>query len=223
MMNYLSLLNIVYLKLLDSFMNGLNSRMIKRDIWKMSKESSTNQFTDIMKLSNKFKRIVGQWINGEMKGQIFGLVGPPGVGKTTICKNGLSKCLVNANGQSRPYAFLALGGATNGSYLVGHNYTYLGSRWGHIVEILMETKCMNPIIYIDELDKVSGTEHGKEIIGILTHMTDPVQNKEFHDKYFQGINIDLSKVLFVFSYNDRHLIDRILRDRIQEITVKSFV
>ena len=169
----------------------------------------------------QIKRIVGQWINGEMKGQIFGLVGPPGVGKTTICKNGLSKCLVNANGQSRPYAFLALGGATNGSYLVGHNYTYLGSRWGHIVEILMETKCMNPIIYIDELDKVSGTEHGKEIIGILTHMTDPVQNKEFHDKYFQGINIDLSKVLFVFSYNDRHLIDRILRDRIQEITVKS--
>ena len=169
----------------------------------------------------QIKRIVGQWINGEMKGQVFGLVGPPGVGKTTICKNGLSKCLVNKNGKSRPYAFLALGGATNGSYLVGHNYTYLGSRWGHIVEILMDTKCMNPIIYIDELDKVSATEHGKEIIGILTHMTDPVQNKEFHDKYFQGIDIDLSKVLFVFSYNDRGLIDRILRDRIQEITVKS--
>jgi ATP-dependent Lon protease len=169
----------------------------------------------------QIKRIVGQWINGEMNGQVFGLVGPPGVGKTTICKNGLSKCLVNKNGKSRPYAFLALGGATNGSYLVGHNYTYLGSRWGHIVEILMDTKCMNPIIYIDELDKVSATEHGKEIIGILTHMTDPVQNKEFHDKYFQGIDIDLSKVLFVFSYNDRGLIDRILRDRIQEITVKS--
>ena len=169
----------------------------------------------------QIKRIVGQWINGEMKGQVFGLVGPPGVGKTTICKNGLSKCLVNENGISRPYAFLALGGATNGSYLVGHNYTYLGSRWGHIIEILMDTKCMNPIIYIDELDKVSATEHGKEIIGILTHMTDPVQNKEFHDKYFQGIDIDLSKVLFVFSYNNRGLIDRILRDRIQEITVKS--
>ena len=80
---------------------------------------------------------------------------------------------------------------------------------------------MNPIIFIDELDKVSHTEHGKEIIGILTHITDPAQNMEYHDKFFQGIPIDLSKVLFVFSYNDRSLIDRILRDRIHEITIKA--
>lgn len=171
----------------------------------------------------QIKRIVGQWINGEMKGQIFGLVGPPGVGKTTICKNGLSKCLVNKNGEYRPFAFLALGGKSNGSYLDGHNYTYLGSRWGKVVEILMETKCMNPIIYVDELDKVSQTEHGREIIGILTHLTDPVQNKEFSDKYFQGIEFDLSKALFVFSYNDRSKVDRILRDRIQEIRINSLV
>lgn len=171
----------------------------------------------------QIKRIVGQWINGEMKGQIFGLVGPPGVGKTTICKNGLSKCLVNKNGECRPFAFLALGGKSNGSYLDGHNYTYLGSRWGKIVEILMETKCMNPIIYVDELDKVSQTEHGREIVGILTHLTDPVQNKEFSDKYFQGIEFDLSKALFVFSYNDRSKVDRILRDRIQEIRINSLV
>ena len=171
----------------------------------------------------QIKRIVGQWINGEMKGQIFGLVGPPGVGKTTICKNGLSKCLINKNGEYRPFAFLALGGKSNGSYLDGHNYTYLGSRWGKIVEILMETKCMNPIIYVDELDKVSQTEHGREIIGILTHLTDPVQNKEFSDKYFQGIEFDLSKALFVFSYNDRSKVDRILRDRIQEIRINSLV
>ena len=169
----------------------------------------------------QIQRIVGQWINGEMKGQIFGLVGPPGVGKTTICKNGLSKCLINKNGDARPFAFLALGGKSNGSYLDGHNYTYLGSRWGKIVEILMETKCMNPIIYVDELDKVSQTEHGREIIGILTHLTDPVQNKEFSDKYFQGIEIDLSKALFIFSYNDRMKVDRILRDRIQEIRINS--
>ena len=171
----------------------------------------------------QIQRIVGQWINGEMKGQIFGLVGPPGVGKTTICKNGLSKCLVNKNGDARPFAFLALGGKSNGSYLDGHNYTYLGSRWGKIVEILMETKCMNPVIYIDELDKVSQTEHGREIVGILTHLTDPVQNKEFSDKYFQGVEIDLSKALFIFSYNDRMKVDRILRDRIQEIRINSLV
>jgi flagellar biosynthesis GTPase FlhF len=168
----------------------------------------------------QIKRLIGQWINGEMKGQIFGLVGPPGVGKTTICKEGLSKCFVEDNGKPRPFAYLALGGATNGSYLNGHSYTYVGSTWGKIVDILMETKCMNPIIYIDELDKISTSEYGKEIVGILTHITDSTQNKEFSDKYFQGIEIDLSKVLFIFSYNDRNLIDRILRDRIQEITIK---
>ena len=168
----------------------------------------------------QIKRLIGQWINGEMKGQCFGLSGPPGVGKTTICKNGLAKCLVDDNGNTRPFAFLALGGATNGSVLEGHNYTYLGSTWGKIADILMETKCMNPIIYIDELDKVSKTQHGKEIIGILTHLTDPVQNKDFQDKYFSGIPLDLSKVLFVFSYNNSSLIDRILRDRIHEIKVK---
>ena len=85
----------------------------------------------------------------------------------------------------------------------------------------METKCMNPIIYIDELDKISRTEHGKEIISILTHLTDPAQNKEFQDKYFTGIDLDLSKAFFIFSYNDSNLINRILRDRITEIKIKA--
>jgi len=76
---------------------------------------------------------------------------------------------------------------------------------------------MNPIIYIDELDKVSKTEHGKEIIGILTHLIDPTQNDTFQDKYFGGIDLDLSKALFIFSYNDPELIDKILLDRIHRI------
>jgi len=73
---------------------------------------------------------------------------------------------------------------------------------------------MNPIIFIDEIDKVSHTEHGKEIISILTHLTDSTQNDEFEDKYFSGIKFDLSKALIVFSFNDINLIDPILRDRI---------
>ena len=81
----------------------------------------------------------------------------------------------------------------------------------------METKCMNPIIFIDELDKVSKTEHGKEIIGILTHLIDQTQNDEFQDKYFNGIDLDLSKALFIFSYNDVDSIDKILLDRIHRI------
>ena len=116
---------------------------------------------------------------------------------------------------------MPLGGATNGSILEGHHYTYLGSTWGKIVDILMETKCMNPIIYIDELDKISKTEHGKEIISILTHITDQSQNKEYFDRYFASIPIDLSQVLFIFSYNDRDSIDRVLLDRIQEIEIKA--
>jgi len=167
------------------------------------------------------ERLIAQWINGKMEGNVFGFQGPPGVGKTTLCKKGLAKCLIDDDGNSRPFAFIPLGGSSNGSILDGHNYTYVGSTWGKIVDILMETKCMNPIIYIDELDKVSKTEHGREIIGILTHLTDPSQNDEFTDKYFSGIKLDLSKCLIVFSYNDSSLIDGILADRITEVKVKA--
>ena len=169
----------------------------------------------------QIERLIAQWMNGKMDGQVFGFQGPPGVGKTTIAKKGLSKCLMDEDGNPRPFAFLPMGGSTNGAILEGHSYTYLGSTWGRIVDILMETKCMNPIIYIDEVDKVSQTEHGREIIGILTHLTDFSQNTEFTDKFFAGIKFDLSKVLFVFSYNDPHKIDPILRDRITEVNVKA--
>ena len=81
----------------------------------------------------------------------------------------------------------------------------------------MECECMNPIIYVDELDKVSQTENGREIISILTHLTDPAQNEEFQDRYFAGVKLDMSRVLFVFSYNDPSRIDPILLDRIHRI------
>ena len=163
------------------------------------------------------ERIIGQWINGEMNGYCFGFEGPPGTGKTSFAKKGLTQCLKDEDGNPRPFSFIALGGSSNGATLEGHSYTYVGSTWGRIVDILMESKCMNPIIFIDELDKVSKTEHGKEIIGILTHMTDSTQNDEFSDKYFSGIKIDLSKALIIFSYNDVDKIDPILLDRIHRI------
>ncbi len=169
----------------------------------------------------QLEQILGQWINGKSNGVILGLVGPPGIGKTCIIKHGLSKCLVDKDNNPRPFAFLPLGGATNGSFLDGHSYTYVGSTWGRIVDILIETKCMNPIIFIDELDKVSNTEHGREIVGILTHLTDASQNTEFTDKYFAGIKFDLSKCLIVFTYNDASKVDRILRDRITTVEMKA--
>ena len=166
---------------------------------------------------NQIQRIFGQWINGEISGYCFGFEGPPGVGKTTIAKKGISKCLINSDESCRPFGFIAIGGSSNSSTLDGHNYTYVGSTWGRIVDILIENKCMNPIIFIDELDKISKTENGKEIIGILTHLVDTTQNNTFQDKYFSGIDLDLSKVLFIFSYNDVEAIDKILLDRIHRI------
>lgn len=170
---------------------------------------------------NQIKHIIAQWVNGENTGYVFGFEGPPGTGKTTLAKQGIAKCLRDEDGNNRPFIFIALGGSSNGSTLEGHNYTYVGSTWGRIVDALIKSKCMNPIIYIDELDKISKTEHGKEIVGILTHMTDLSQNEEFADKYFSGIKFDISKCLIIFSYNDPSLIDKILLDRIHRIRIKA--
>lgn len=166
---------------------------------------------------NQIMKIIGQWINGEMSGYCFGFEGSPGIGKTSLAKKGISKCLQNENNESRPFTFISVGGSCNGSTLEGHSYTYQNSTWGRIVDLLMESNCMNPIIYVDELDKISKTEQGKEIIGIFTHLIDTTQNEGFQDKYFSGIDIDMSKALFIFSYNDPDQIDRILLDRIHRI------
>jgi hypothetical protein len=170
---------------------------------------------------NQIMKIIGQWINGENSGYCFGFEGSPGVGKTSLANKGISKCLVDAVGASRPFTLIAVGGSSNGSVFEGHGYTYVNSTWGKLVDVLMDSKCMNPIIYIDELDKVSKTENGKEIIGLLTHLTDPTQNNKFQDKYFSGIDLDLSKILFIFSYNDPDLIDSVLLDRIHRIKFEN--
>jgi ATP-dependent Lon protease len=167
--------------------------------------------------------IIGQWINGTNNGIeacVLGFEGNPGIGKTTLAK-GLSKCLVDHEGNTRPLSIIAIGGDANSSTLVGHSYTYVGSTWGQIVQILMDTKCMNPIIVIDEVDKISKTEHGREIVGVLTHLLDPTQNKHFQDKYFSGIELDVSKILFILSYNDVEAIDRVMLDRIHRIKFDS--
>jgi ATP-dependent Lon protease len=81
---------------------------------------------------------------------------------------------------------------------------------------------MNPVIYFDELDKISDTPKGEEIAGILTHLTDTSQNNQFHDKYFAEIDFDLSKCLFIFSYNDESKVNPILRDRMYRIQTKGY-
>jgi len=162
-------------------------------------------------------QMIGQWIsNPSALGTAIAIKGPPGTGKTSLIKDGISKIL------GREFAFIALGGASDSSFLEGHSYTYEGSLWGKIVQILMESKSMNPVIYFDELDKVSDTPKGEEIIGILTHLTDTSQNSSFHDKYFADVDFDLSKCLFIFSYNDESKVNPILKDRMYRIQTKGY-
>ena len=162
-------------------------------------------------------QMLGQLLtNPSSIGTSIAIHGPMGTGKTTMVKEGISKIL------GRDFAFIALGGATDSSFLEGHSYTYEGSTWGQIVNILVKSQSMNPVIYFDELDKVSDTPKGEEIIGILTHLTDVSQNTNFHDKYFSEIDFDLSKCMFIFSYNDINKVNPILRDRMYTIQTKGY-
>ena len=152
--------------------------------------------------------------NPNSKGCVIGLWGPPGNGKTSLIKEGIAKAM------NRPFNFISLGGATDSSFMEGHDYTYEGSMYGRIVSALINSKCMNPIIYFDELDKISKTPKGDEIVNLLVHLIDPVQNCYFKDKYFHGINFDLSQCTFIFSFNNPRLVDPILMDRITRIETK---
>jgi ATP-dependent Lon protease len=162
-------------------------------------------------------QMLGQWIsNPGAMGSAIAIKGPMGTGKTSLVKEGISKIL------GRDFAFIALGGATDSSFLEGHSYTYEGSTWGKIVEIIIQCGSMNPVIYFDELDKISETAKGEEIVGILTHLTDTSQNSQFHDRYFAEIDFDLSKCLFIFSYNDESKVNPILLDRMYRINTTGY-
>ncbi len=162
-------------------------------------------------------QIISKMISNPGKcSNVFAIYGPPGTGKTTLIKEGLSKAL------GIPFSFVSLGGANESSYLTGHDYTWEGSKHGEIVQRLKIAGSMNPVFYFDELDKVSKTHKGDEVSNLLVHLTDPSQNSLFYDKYFTGVPIDLSKSIFVFSFNDINKINKILLDRMELIKVEGF-
>lgn len=135
---------------------------------------------------------------------------------TSIARNGIAAAL------KRPFSFFSLGGASDISHFVGHSYTYEGSIWGRIIDSLMTAGCMNPVFYFDELDKISTTPHGEEITAMLIHLTDRSQNMQYHDRYFAGVDFDLSQCLFVFSFNDENKVHPILKDRMQVIHCSGY-
>lgn len=159
-----------------------------------------------------FIKLLAQMIsNPQSQGRVIGLIGPPGVGKTLIAKE-LSGIL------NKPFSNISMGGYNDAGSLEGFAYTYEGSKPGRIVEVLLQHEKMDPVILLDEIDKV-GKE---EVANVVMHLLDPNQNRTFQDKYFGNIDIDLSKVTWILSYNDRNNISYILRDRITEIEVKGY-
>lgn len=162
-------------------------------------------------------QLVGKWVsNPKSNGSAIGLVGPPGVGKTLLAKS-ISEAM------NIPFAQITLGGQNDGELLHGHGYTYTGSQPGMIIKKMIEAGNQRCILYFDELDKAT-PKNGKvnEISSILIHLTDPNMNSSFQDRFFQGVDFPLNKVIFMFSYNDSDLIDPILLDRIKEIKVKAY-
>ena len=161
--------------------------------------------------------LMAQWIsNPTSKGQCIGIQGPMGIGKTTLIKDGVSKAL------GLPFGFIALGGASDAAFLEGHGFTYEGATFGRIAEILIKHQVMNPILFFDELDKISDSPKGEEISSLLTHLTDPTQNALFTDKYFGSVELDLSRCLMVFSFNDSSKIHPILKDRLSMIHLQGY-
>jgi ATP-dependent Lon protease len=145
--------------------------------------------------------------------RVIALEGPAGVGKTRLAMKGIAESL------GRKFYSISVGTMTDGASIGGDRRVYLGSSPGKILQILTDAQCMNPVILIDELDKVDTTHGGRGIYNALTHLLDPTQSSQFKDSYFNGLTFDLSKILFVISYNDVSRIDHIVGDRIQKFII----
>jgi len=160
--------------------------------------------------------IAGKITNPQANGMSLLLIGPPGIGKTSLIKQGIAKAL------DWPFQFISLGGDSDASTFNGHQMVYEGSHCGKIVNSLVAAKSMSMVLMFDELDKISSTAKGEEIQNLLVHLTDSAQNMEFEDKYLTGIPLDMSQSMFVFSANDITKIDRVLLDRFTVIHLEGY-
>lgn len=188
-----------------------------KDYIKNVRDTLDRKLSFLEKPKDQIINIVTQMMrNPDVNINAIGLCGSAGTGKSSIVAS-------IAEALGRPYQMISLGGESDASSLTGHGFTYVGSGSGRLIDILRNTKTMNPIVLLDELDKIGETQQGKEIIGTLIHLTDSTTNHKYnHDKYFAGIEFDLSKVLFVFTYNDPTKVDKILADRLFKINVDNY-
>ena len=178
--------------------------------------SLDNKIYGQSKCKDTIIELVAKWItNPNSMGKVIGLCGPPGVGKTLFAKT-LGESI------GIPFTQINIGGIDDGAILSGHSFTYTAAQPGIIVRKMISAGNPRCIMFFDEVDK-TGSKHGvNEITNILIHVTDYNSNDKFNDKFLQEINFPLSKVLFIFSYNDRNKIDKILLDRIEEIDIPAY-
>jgi ATP-dependent Lon protease len=149
--------------------------------------------------------------NPNSRGHVLALYGHAGVGKTKLIRS-------LADALELPFYQINFGGLNDVSVLTGHSETYVGSKPGKIVDIFTNSEYMNPIVYLDEIDKISENK-ATEIFGTLTHLLDEEQNTEFQDNYLSNITLDLSKVFFVLAFNDITKVDDIVSDRLKIIYI----
>lgn len=154
-------------------------------------------------------------VNPSSVGSAIGIHGAPGTGKTSLVKDGIAKIL------GRKTVFIPCGGLKDSSTFIGHGFTYEGAMHGAIVQGLIANDSDSVVFVFDEVDKLN-EEKGQDIAGVFTHLIDTTQNTQFSDEYFAGIPFNLSKCVWIFSYNDPNAVNPILRDRMYKIQTKGY-
>jgi ATP-dependent Lon protease len=191
-----------------------NKILIKNFIEKVKQELDKDIY-GMENIKNEIINYVCKFItNPTSHKNILALYGAAGVCKTKFIKI-LSKVL------NLPIKIISLGGMRDSSYLLGHSQTYQDSKCGIIIQSIIESKIMNPILYFDELDKISNGEYGQDIHSVLCNLTDSTINSNFKDRYFSNLSIDLSKVFYIFTFNDISKINKVLLDRLNIIYVEN--